>query len=118
MSLIELRDFKIALPGLPNDRLYSLKKEVLNSINKLNNSNSLMEAEIKKLSSKLNSTSDNQLDNDLSPLDDEDDDVKVIKDDIRLYKESISENKIVLKNNQKRIDYLHAEISNRNLQIE
>lgn len=113
---VQISEFKITIKEVSDDELLHLRKEITNTINKLNESILLMFKE-KQLITKTYLQSNPAFQTDETILNEDDDATTEYKGDIKLYEESIQENKIVLRNNYERYNALGEEISNRNLEL-
>lgn len=87
---IELADFKLALTDLTDTNLLSLQKQLNNSISKLQESNEYLANEIKQVDGN--------------------------EEDIKLYRETIDENKQVILNQVGRLEAIDAELVSRGME--
>ncbi|SGZ58224.1 CIC11C00000000038 [Sungouiella intermedia] len=85
---IQLSDFVVAIQDLSDENLLSLQRQLTTSTQKLKETNSLLEVEITH-------TKD--------------------EDELKLYKETIDENHVVLMSQQRRLDALEEELMSRGL---
>lgn len=99
---INVKDFQLAIDDLSDDVLLSLKSQLLNSLDRLKNTNDELSEEIKTIEYQLKVKTDkNSTETD---------------EDIKLYKTTIEENIISIKNQKERLDILTNELVRRGLE--
>lgn len=110
---ISLMDFEIAVHDLPDQELGSILEKLHVSISRLIQSNELM----RSLMDKEKKKSENIAEGEVAGEDDDDDDEfdTPTKDDIKIYLDSISENGMVIENQQARCRIIENELELRNL---
>lgn len=96
---IQIEEFKLAIKGMSDDELIRIKSEINNNISHLRRSNDRLLAYVDKIEGKPN----NPDFDDMEELD------KIDSNDLQLFKESLLENQIVMKNCNERIDALEQE---------
>lgn len=96
---IDLNHFKLAILDLGDSNLISLKLQLENSISKLTETKTILDEEIKIIMEKLKENTDNHN----------------LNDDLELYKSTISENDLVLSNQNERLITLNNELISRGL---
>lgn len=117
---ISLMDFEIAVHDLPDQELGSILENLHVSISRLIQSNELMQSLMDKEKKKIEKThiaegevAGEEKEDDGDDNDDEFD--TPTKDDIKIYLDSISENGVVIENQQARCRIIENELELRNL---
>ncbi|GMG33470.1 unnamed protein product [Ambrosiozyma monospora] len=116
---ISISEFKLAIKDLSDGELKTIKQRLTVSIQRLNDSNKLMDKLLNKQLSKIakenyddDSKVHRQSTDDVN--DDDDDDYENVSDgDVQLFKESIGENEKVIYNQEQRIEAIDEELTNR-----
>lgn len=94
---VQIEEFKTAISDMSSEELTGLKQEIQNSITHLDRSN----ARLNKYIARLEGSTKEE---------DESEELENIEDgDLQLYKESLRENEILLKNYDERLEALHQE---------
>ncbi|SMN18786.1 similar to Saccharomyces cerevisiae YDL110C TMA17 Protein of unknown function that associates with ribosomes [Maudiozyma saulgeensis] len=96
---IQIEEFKVAIRELGDGELQRVQDEINNNIRHLSRSNKSLLAYIAKIEGK---TTKDEME-EFEELD------NVDADDLELFKESLTENELILKNNEERIDALEQE---------
>ncbi|TID21145.1 hypothetical protein CANINC_003425 [Pichia inconspicua] len=105
---ISLVDFQLAIKDSSDEQLHSILQKLQTSISRLEESNQLME----KLMNK------EQREKVVSGSEDDEDEFNPITDeDIKIYTESIRENKFVIQNQKDRCKIIEEELNVRNLPV-
>lgn len=99
---VQIEEFKTAISDMTSAELSQLKHEIENSISHLNRSNGRLNKYIAKLEGKARPHDEE---------DDEDDEElqNIEEGDLQLYRDSLHENEILLKNYDERLEALHQE---------
>lgn len=97
---IQIEEFKVAIRESSDGELQRVKNEIQNNIRHLEKSNKSLRAYINKIEGKA--SKDEVLD-EIEELD------NIDSNDLDLFKDSLQENEIILKNNRERIDALEQE---------
>ena len=97
---IQIEEFKVAIRESSDGELQRVKNEIQNNIRHLEKSNKSLRAYINKIEGKA--SKDEVLDG-IEELD------NIDSNDLDLFKDSLQENEIILKNNRERIDALEQE---------
>lgn len=108
---ISLMDFEIAVHDLSDQELGSILEKLHVSISRLIQSNELMQSLMDKEKKKCEET--HIADGEVAEEDDEFD--TPTKDDIKIYRDSISENEVVIENQRARCRIIENELELRNL---
>lgn len=100
---ISIIDFQLAIRDSSDEQLALILERLENSVARLKDSNKLMESLMKK---EKKQNYDGEEDDEFGP---------VTEDDVKIYRDSIAENMVVMNNQQERIEILREELKNRNL---
>ncbi|CAI8507356.1 hypothetical protein CAS74_002418 [Pichia kudriavzevii] len=100
---ISIIDFQLAIRDSSDEQLALILERLENSVARLKDSNELMESLMKK---EKKQNYDGEEDDEFGP---------VTEDDVKIYRDSIAENMVVMNNQQERIEILREELKNRNL---
>lgn len=102
---ININEFQLAIKDLSDDNLMSVKDQLMNSVSKLLDTNSILETEIVSTKEQIANLK-------------ESDSHQELKDELQLYTESIEENQIVIRNQRERLRSLNEELNRRGLDQE
>lgn len=102
---ININEFQLAIKDLSDDNLMSVKDQLMNSVSKLLDTNSILETEIVSTKEQIANLK-------------ESDSHQELKDELQLYTESIEENQIVIRNQRERLRALNEELNKRGLDQE
>lgn len=102
---IQLEEFTLLVRDLADQELEGVAKLIKNSMTKLHNSNELMGTLLKELEDMKTSQEDRDVY--------EESNDSTLEDDIKLYRESIYENEVVLLNQELRMEILSLELESR-----
>ncbi|GMM34724.1 hypothetical protein DASC09_020490 [Saccharomycopsis crataegensis] len=113
---VQISEFKLTIKELSDDEIIHIRTQLINTINKLNESILLMFKEMNVITTNYHKNA-SSFRTEESSLNDDDDTTKEYKSDMQLYTESIQENKIVIKNNYQRFAAVEEEIQGRGVQL-
>lgn len=99
---IQIEEFRLAIKEMSDNELSKVRNEILNCVHHLNRSNSRLQKYIAKIQDNHYSSNseDEELNEEMDALD---------SNDLQLYRESLQENEILLRNYDERITALDQE---------